>query len=76
MYVMKKMILLSPLAFFMSCSQADSAYEGPVANNLCALEVFPVQKCMSPDSLIVVEDSVPKKDPLVRQEGLMVCRSY
>ncbi len=73
---MKKMILVSPLLVFMSCTQADSTYEGPVANNLCALEVFPVKKSEAPDSFILSADSFAKKDPLVRQEGLMVCRSY
>jgi hypothetical protein len=74
--LMKKIILVSPLVLFIACTQADAVYEGPVANNLCALEVFPVKKSKSPDSFILSADSFAKKDPLVRQEGLMVCRSY
>lgn len=73
---MKKIILVSPLMLLIACSQPDGAYEGPLTNNLCALEVFPPKVSASPDSLKFVADSIDIKDPLSRQDGLMVCRSY
>lgn len=70
--------LLLPACFIIvtSCNTNDSIYQGPVANNLCALEVFQVKVEKTPDSLKVPVDSIVAKDPYIRQGGIQVCRSY
>ena len=73
---MKQVFIFSCLFFFVACDTPDGQYEGQVANNLCALEVFPILKAESPYKIDLAADSISKKDPYVRQEGLMVCRSY
>lgn len=73
---MKQLFFFSIAVFVAACDTPDGPYEGQVANNLCALEVYPILKAESPYKIDLAADTVSKKDPYVRQEGLMVCRSY
>lgn len=68
-------ILIAAFSLF-SCGGAGGPYEGKVTNNLCALEVYPVEIAKLPDSLKAKPDTTPKPDPLVRQQGIMKCRTY
>lgn len=73
---MKNLFLLVCFILVTSCTTNDSMYEGPVTNNLCALEVFPVKVLSTPNSFKIPVDSIVAKDPYVRQGGINVCRSY
>ena len=54
-------------------NRPDSMYEGPVVNAECALEVAPPRVA---DEVKKQADTIKKDDPLIRQGGVNVCRSF
>ena len=71
---MKLFVPVSVMFLLLLCVDGGpgSMYEGPPTNGKCALEVFPPKL----QDQVKKADSARKEDPLIRQNGLSVCRTF
>jgi hypothetical protein len=72
---MKRFVIALALPVLAGCMSngPDSVYNGPVMNGKCALEVFPPKVAEQVEHRV---DTAVKEDPLFRQKGMQVCRSF
>lgn len=72
---MKRLVIASTVVLLFSCvnNRTDGMYEGPVVNANCALEALPPEKTTAIKELAI---DTGKKDPLVRDGGMNVCRTF